>query len=256
MFATAGDYDDEESTVAPPRVWPDVLTPESPRAIIVESSLVHNLLPLIIHFAAVLGPSWGIMLFILKENWIEPQSPAFQRLKASGHIEVRFLPAGTSLADSKSVSTFLTSSWIWEQVLQAHRVLLFQTDSIICSKSETAVEDYFEYDFVGAPISPVYGQGYNGGLSIRNPRLFWHIVQETDFATSAQQFEDQFFYNELQKRGAALPDQMVAKTFAVETIYYETPLGYHQPQRWQPAHLESIVDWCPEVTMLIGRRAH
>ena len=44
-------------------------------------------------------------------------------------------------------------------------------------------------------------------------------------------FEDQWFYSRLKERGANLPSE-VARTFAVETIYYERPLGYHQPQRW------------------------
>ncbi|KAF3771326.1 hypothetical protein M406DRAFT_344582 [Cryphonectria parasitica EP155] len=234
---------------------PAYLTKYSPRAVIIESSIIPNLIPLMLHFTTILGPSWGIILFTLQDNWIEPLSPAFQRLKTSGHIEIRFLPADTELSNSHSVSVFLTSPWIWQQVELAKRVLLFQSDSILCAKSEAAVDDYFQYDFLGAPIAPMYGSGYNGGLSIRNPRMFLQIVRETDFATSGHEFEDQFFFAELEKRGAELPDQNVAKTFSVETIYYETPLGYHQPQRWQAAHMESIEDWCPEVKMLIGRRA-
>lgn len=231
------------------------LGPESSRAVIIESVIIPNLIPIMLHFATVLGPSWGMILFTLQDRWIEPLSPAFQRHLASGRIEVRFLPNDAELTSSQAVSRFLTSPWIWEQLARATRVLLFQSDSVLCSKSEAAVEDYFQYDYVGAPIDPVYGQGYNGGLSIRNPRVFLQVVKEVDFASSGHGFEDQFFYQELKKRGAELPTEEVAKTFAVETIYYETPLGYHQPQRWQAERMGSIEEWCPEVKMLIGRRA-
>ncbi|KAJ4423779.1 hypothetical protein N0V82_001517 [Gnomoniopsis sp. IMI 355080] len=254
------DHANGDGLSTPPAKFPTTqtslqLTPESPRAIIIESENIPNLIPIMLHFVSVLGPSWGMTLFTLQDRWIEPLSPAFQRHLASGHIEVRFLPKDSELTSSQAVSRFLTSPWLWEQVSQAKRVLLFQTDSVLCSKSQVAVEDYFQYDFVGAPIDPVYGQGYNGGLSIRNPRLFLQVTREVDYASSGQEFEDQFFYAELKKRGAEMPQEEVAKTFAVETIYYETPLGYHQPQRWQAEKMSDIAQWCPEVSMLIGRRA-
>lgn len=231
------------------------LAPDGPRAVIIESAMIPNLVPLTLHFATVLGPAWGLVLFTLADGWVEPRSPAFQRHLASGHIEVRFLPPATALTSSQAVSRFLTAPWLWEQLAGARRVLLFQSDSVLCAKSEAAVDDYFEYDYVGAPIAPMYGQGYNGGLSLRNPAAFLNVTREVDFAASGHEFEDQFFYQELKRRGAAMPAVEVAKTFAVETIYYETPLGYHQPQRWQAQRMGEIEQWCPEVKMLIGRRA-
>lgn len=231
------------------------LSPEAPRAVIIETSIIATLVPIILHFSSVLGPAWGITLFTLEATWIEPLSPAFQRALKSGRIEVRFLPKDAELTSSYGVSVFLTRPWIWEQLLSAERILLFQADSILCTKSQQAVEDFFKYDFVGAPIDSKYGQGYNGGLSIRNPRLFLEVVKETDFSTSEDEFEDQFFYKKLKEKNADMPIEEVAKTFSVETIYYETPLGYHQPQRWQASNMEAIETWCPEVKMLIGRRA-
>jgi hypothetical protein len=228
---------------------------DRPKAVIIESRMIPTLIPVMLHFAAVLGPAWGMVLFTLKENWVEPLSAPFQRLQDEGRIEVRFLPEGTNLADSGSVSRFLTSPWMWEQVSSAKRVLLFQTDSILCSRSEEKVEDYFKYDLVGAPIAEQYGQGFNGGLSVRNPRVFLNVTRSVDFASSGHEFEDQYFYAELKKAGAELPTVEAAMAFAVETVYYETPLGYHQPQRWQAAMMPNIEEWCPEVKMLIGRRA-
>lgn len=228
---------------------------DRPQAVIIETDMVSNLIPIMLHFATVLGPTWGMILFTLQDRWIEPLSPAFHRFVEAGRIEVRFLPASTQLSNSEAVSRFLASPWIWEQVQSAKRVLLFQSDSILCSKAEASVEDYFRYDLVGAPIAEQYGQGYNGGLSVRNPRMFLDIAKEGSFAASGHQFEDQFFFGEIKKRGGVLPGVDIAKTFAVETVYYETPLGYHQPQRWQAARMNEIEEWCPEVKMLIGRRA-
>jgi hypothetical protein len=231
-----------------------------PIGLIIESNAqtVPNLIPIMLHFANVLGLHWTIQLFTLEEDWVVPESAAFLRAVEEKRIEVRFLPPKTQLSDSKSVSRFLTQPWIWEQVLSAPRVLMFQLDSILCSRSTATVEDFFEYDFVGAPIDARYGQGYNGGLSLRNPELFLNITRESDFGRSAEEFEDQWFYKEARARGGQgvkLPTPEAAQKFAVETIYYETPLGYHQPERWQHDKLDYIKDWCPEIGMLISRRA-
>lgn len=223
--------------------------------VIIETSVTPNLIPLMLHFLTVLGPSWTIVLFTLESTWRMPASPALRRAIEHKQIEIRFLPADTVLNNSGAVSNFLTGPWLWAQLLSAPRVLLFQTDSVICSNSDITVESFFDYDFLGAPIASAYGQGYNGGLSLRNPKLFLEITQTSDFKTSGDSFEDQWFYKEVKKRGGALPVEDVAKTFSVETIYYERPLGYHQPQRWQKDHMSQIENWCPEVKMLIGRRA-
>lgn len=233
----------------------DGLLETHPRAVIIETEMTPNLIPLMLHFSTVLGPTWTVLLFTLEEHWEEPKSPAWKRAVAAKQFEIRFLPADTQLKDSGSVSRFLTKPWLWQQLEPARRILMFQSDSIICSKATTTVEDFFGYDFVGAPIDGVYGHGYNGGLSLRNPSLFLKITQEASFENSSAEFEDQWFYEEIKARDSQLPDVDVAKTFSVETIYYDKPLGYHQPARWQKDQMDQIEEWCPEVKMLIGRRA-
>ncbi|KAH8649098.1 hypothetical protein BX600DRAFT_474538 [Xylariales sp. PMI_506] len=236
-------------------------TPDGSRvAVIIESNAQNaaNLIPIMLHFANVLGPAWSVVLFTLEQHWEQPASPAFARAVKQGQITIRFLPSKTQLTDSHSVSNFLTQPWLWQQLESAHRILMFQLDSIICSRASVTVEDFFDYDFVGAPIDPKYGHGYNGGLSLRNPKLFLAITTEVDFQKSGQEFEDQWFFTEAQKRveqGVQLPSSEIARSFSVETIYYEKPLGYHQPERWQSAKMNEIKQWCPEVGMLVGRRA-
>ncbi|KAK1762187.1 hypothetical protein QBC33DRAFT_552587 [Phialemonium atrogriseum] len=225
-------------------------------AVIIETNITSRLMPIMLHFANVLGPTWTVVLFTLEENWVMPSSALFLRAAAERRVETRFLPPGTDLSSSPLVSLFLTKPWLWEQVEWADRILLFQLDSIICSSAAVTVDDFARYDFIGAPIDPQYGEGYNGGLSLRNPRLFLQITKEADFETSPFDYEDSWFYAQAKARaGVLLPTEDVAKTFSVETIYTEKPLGYHQPSRWQAHKMAEIEEWCPEVKMLIGRRA-
>ncbi|PKS13382.1 hypothetical protein jhhlp_000153 [Lomentospora prolificans] len=228
-----------------------------PLAVVIETEATPNLIPLMLHFSNVLGPDWSVVLYTLEKSWEMPSSPAFNRAREAGKIDIRFLPPDTTFDSSRAVSLFLTKPWFWEQLQSAHRVLLWQTDSIICSKASQTVEEFFDYDLVGAPIDSKFGQGYNGGLSIRNPKLFLSITQESDFETSGAAFEDQWFFKEAEARkdrGVLLPSEQTAKYFAVETIYYQWPLGYHQPKRWQADKMDEIEEWCPEVKMILSER--
>jgi len=226
-----------------------------PKAVIIETDVFPALIPIMTHFAAVLGSSWGIILYTLEANWVEPTSWQYTRLRQEGRLEVRFLPSNTTMAESRHVSEFLTRPWLWEQLADLQRVLIFQSDSMICSNSAQRMEDWLQWDMVGAPIDPnTPFRGYNGGLSIRNPRAILNITQTVDFAKSDIRDEDRFFFAELEKVGALLPTINEAMPFSVETIYYEKPLGYHQYNRWLSHKAPEIEQWCPEVKLATGRR--
>ena len=230
-------------------------SPRKYAAVVIETKPPPNTIPLMLHFSTVLGPEWQTVLYTMEDTWKTPASTPFRRGLEEGSLAVRYLPPTTDLSTSRQASDFFASPWLWEELIYAKRVLLFQTDSTICANSERKIEDYLKYDLIGAPIDAQYGQGYNGGLSLRNPSLFLNITQEE----TVQGFEDQWFFGQAKARveshGVLLPDVEVAKTFSVETIDFETPLGYHQPHRWQAHNMEKIKEWCPEVGMLIGRRA-
>lgn len=262
-----------------PKPYPDNV------AVMMETDVtrVPNLVPVMLHFANVLGPRWPVVLVTLRSTWIEPASPAFRRLMREQRIRIVFLPEDTTFPDHESVSYFMTRPWLWEQFESAGRVLLFQADSIICSQSAATVDDFAKWDLVGAPIASTYGVGYNGGLSLRNPRVVLDLLRDEERNSfervlrahlarldeiretegdeahddangkvpSWERFEDQWFFVKLKEAGAELPPTEVAKTFAVETVWEEKPLGYHQPFRWLSAgQKKKVLDWCPEAAML------
>jgi hypothetical protein len=209
----------------------------------------------------VLGPTWGVQFFTSLEALPAtaiPHSAPFLRAIADQRIEIKYLPDDVNFGSHADVSLFLTRPWIWEQLAPARHVLLFQGDSIICMNSPHTVDEFLMYDLVGAPIAEGFGQGYNGGLSLRNRTMVLEILEEHDFAHDTNQpgrgldaeFEDQWYYARMKERGAVLPTYEVAKTFAVETIFYEYPLGYHQPDRWQADNMDEIRKWCPEVGLI------
>ncbi|KAH8683141.1 hypothetical protein BGZ60DRAFT_359322, partial [Tricladium varicosporioides] len=234
-------------------------------AVIIETRFRTNLIPLILHFGSVLGPTWPILIYTSAEAVGQfSASSAFGRYLKSGAVEVRILPQTTLFTNSDSVNEFMTQSWLWEDLAPAEHILLFQSDSMLCANAARSVEDYFQYDFVGAPIAAGLGKGYNGGLSLRRRSSTLRILDEWDWETTKKEgdrFEDQWYFNrlvELQDREEAeginpeaegainLPSMEIARTFSVETIDYPHPLGVHQVHRWLKEQMVSLDDWCPE----------
>ncbi|KAI1122854.1 hypothetical protein F5Y10DRAFT_281375 [Nemania abortiva] len=224
-------------------------------AVIVEDRPLGNLIPVILHFHSVLGPEWPVILYT-SEPTSETllRSAPLSRAVAASDIEIRHLPADTVFNSHASVSVFLTSPFLWTDLAPYAKILLFQADSIICSASAARVDDFLDYDLVGAPIDARFGSGFNGGLSAAAdaPRE-WRFEDQWFFARMRELGQDVELAGELGVR-VNLPDQETAERFALETIWVEglRPLGFHQPHRWQKEHMDEIMNYCPEVGMIAG----
>ncbi|KAI0552911.1 hypothetical protein F4679DRAFT_532888 [Xylaria curta] len=244
-------------------------------AVIIEDRPLGNLIPVILHFHSVLGPEWPIILYTSPSTASESlRSAPFSRAISSSEIEIRHLPHETAFNSHASVSAFLASPFLWTDLAPYAKILLFQTDSILCAASPARVDDFLEYDLLGAPIHPRFGTGFNGGLSLRNRELVLRVLERWDFGVDSAaadaprewKYEDQWFFARMKELGengeladelgvkVRLPDQDTASRFAVETIWVEDqmPLGFHQPQRWQGEHMGDIMEYCPEVGMIAG----
>ncbi|KAK5629706.1 hypothetical protein RRF57_005421 [Xylaria bambusicola] len=114
-----------------------------------------------------------------------------------------------NLSSHASVSQFLTSRFLWTDLAPYLKVLVFQTDSILCSASPHHIDEFLPYDLIGAPIHARFGTGFNGGLSLRNRELILRVLDRWDFAVDSAaedaptewKFEDQWFYARMRELG-------------------------------------------------------
>ncbi|KAG0651558.1 hypothetical protein D0Z07_1856 [Hyphodiscus hymeniophilus] len=171
------------------------ITTSSKVAVIVETRGSGNIVPLVLHFSSVLGPSWPIVIYTSSENFGSfSTSAALHRYQIIGRVVVRSLAEGVWFPNWDSVSGFLTTSWLWEDLAPAEHVLLFQSDSVLCSAAVRSVEDFFEYDYIGAPIHPTWGAGFNGGLSLRRRSTILKVLTDWTYMPG-QGPEDQWYYS-------------------------------------------------------------
>lgn len=151
----------------------------------------EDIVPLVLHFPTVLGPDWPVVIYTDAENFgTFSSSAAVSRFQKAGRIVLRPLADGDYFPNWDSVTKFLTNKRLWNDLAPAEHVLLFQSDSVLCSNSVRSVEKFLHWDFIGAPIVPERGIGYNRGLSVKKRLTFLRVFDEW----KGEHPEDQWYY--------------------------------------------------------------
>lgn len=123
----------------------------------------------------------------------------------------------------------MTSEFYWSKLLKYDHVLVFQTDSKIL---RTGIEEFYDWDFIGAPIKNIEFPCMNGGLSLRNPKTMMNILKQTPYHPGLG-FEDIFYCNILKRQLLAkLPTKEKAHLFSVETMYNLDSFGIHAANKY------------------------
>ena len=122
----------------------------------------------------------------------------------------------------------LTSINFWNLYLDYDRVLIFQSDSTILRRG---IEDFFQCDFVGAPWVWQWW-GFNGGFSLRNPRVMKEISEKYPFNVTLGN-EDVYYCNIMyQKKIGKLASRELGFKFAAEGIFKLGSFGSHATGVW------------------------
>lgn len=81
-------------------------------AVMIENRIQKSLIPLILHFASVLGPEWPIIIYTNTESLgMFASSAAFDRYRKTGRIQIRLLPITVLFTNYESINSFLTKPW-------------------------------------------------------------------------------------------------------------------------------------------------
>ncbi len=231
-------------------------------AVISDTQYSLRLVPLILHFHSVLGPDWPLIFYTtpeIRDQHLTNNSAVWQKAVREGRIQVRIIPDEFDLTQREGVNLYLSRPWFWEQLAPAQHVLIFQTDAMICGNSHRTVEDFFQWDFIGAPLhgSEKY---LNGGLSLRNRTMILDILGEganweEDVKSGAWDMggEDIWFSRRMTDRGGQLPDAKAAVEFSCEHQWHvdrqKEPMGYHKVHKYASSSIEEISKWCPEIAL-------
>jgi hypothetical protein len=163
----------------------------------------------------------------------------------------KFLPKDTQfIADTvnpikseRDYNYYITDPKFWAALLEFDRVLIFQHDSGLLREG---IEEFYQFDYVGAPwVFQLHGG--NGGLSLRNPRIMYHICQQFPYkGMSVHGNEDVYFCNKMKEANGCnglLAPREVCSQFSVESIYKLGTFGYHAIDKWlTPTQCNNILN--------------
>jgi hypothetical protein len=127
----------------------------------------------------------------------------------------------------RDLNAVMTTSAFWETFAPADRVLIFQHDSGILRRG---IEEFYEWDYIGAPFGPAYPFVGNGGFSLRNPVAMAHICRELHYSPYLP--EDTFFPIGCEMLGYRLATVEAAMQFSCEIHPLMGTLGYHAIDRY------------------------
>jgi hypothetical protein len=126
--------------------------------------------------------------------------------------------------------------------------LVFQTDSMIFKKNSHLINEFLNYDYVGAPwpYQPKNGQHVgNGGLSLRKKTKMLEIMEkETETF-----FPEDVFFSCTNKVDLYKPTIEEAKRFSIENIFSEVSFGTHQG--WLLSGNPRLYEIYPEIQDLL-----
>ncbi|ORY87700.1 hypothetical protein BCR37DRAFT_390230 [Protomyces lactucae-debilis] len=211
----------------------------------------------VMHFIRTLDDDWPFVIYHSNHNEQMLRSNAeLQPHIQSGKVQLHLLK--TIFSSGHSVSQFLTHTPFWDALAPADHILIYQIDSTLCASSPHKIEDFFKYDYVGAPLdfSDDIEMPFNGGFSLRNRTAMIHVINhERPFEHPDNKivWEDRW-YSSVMARSSypyRLPRGSVAATFAVEIRFYPRPAGIHRPKasltRFSGEDsLEKLLRNCPE----------
>ena len=100
--------------------------------------------------------------------------------------------------------------------------LIFQTDTIICKENKKLINNFLQYDYVGAPWKD-HRIG-NGGLSLRRKSK---MIEKIRLCKYNNQNEDLFFANSC--HNIKKPVFEDSKYFSIENVINEKSFGVHKP---------------------------
>ncbi|CAN8096556.1 unnamed protein product [Discula destructiva] len=187
-------------------------------ALLIENRANPILAPLMLHFMSVVPPDWRFRFMGSVES-VEHlnRSVAIRNQVTAGKLDLTYIPSNMSVASQEEISRFLTNLWLYETVLApAEWLLIFQTDSILCANSRRNLNDFLEYDWIGAPWNPGARFGGNGGLSIRRVSAILDVLR-SQLRADWSEAEDVWLAERLGHRpNARMANATVALTFSGE----------------------------------------
>jgi hypothetical protein len=195
-------------------------------AIIVEPRKHNALLFVLNNFLENLSDEWNIIIFHGNLN-IDFLNIIINNNLVKYRSRISLVNLGVDNLTISDYNDLFIKNVDFYSHIPTETFLVFQTDTMIFNKNSHIINEFLNYDYVGAPWphQPKNGQHVgNGGLSLRKKSKMLEIMEKE---TETYLPEDVFF-SCTDKVELYKPTIDEAKRFAIENIFSEISFGCHK----------------------------
>ncbi len=219
--------------------------------VIVESRKHPSLEYIVNHFSRRLDVVIQLFHSTVNESFIKNTS--ISALIEQGRVVLTSLRFET--LSPVQYNALLLSKVFWNAVIGRQKILVFQTDSILCSKSEHALEDFLDFDYIGSrwprerPINMVIDGG-NGGLSLRD----WGKSMECLNRFPAKLWpggEDGYFAFHIDLIADRVGRPKDCAKFSTQSEFLVCSFGAHKISELGENSLKKFLEYCPEARKIL-----
>jgi len=169
---------------------------------------------------------------------------------------------------SYEYSDLFKTTKFWEDCL-GENILIFQTDSILCSKSKFKIDDFLDFHYIGSAWSISFGEnthGGNGGLSFRKASSMIECINKYPPVPTSNHppfdinkfnphsGEDIYFIQALKLLNKKIGSRTDCLKFGVQHFFTYNSFGAHKFYDYLKGdEYNRFIEYCPEGKVIIPK---
>lgn len=164
-------------------------------------------------------------------------------------------PLNLDVLSAPLYNALFLSLEFWNGVIGKNKILVFQTDAILCKKSDFEVSDFIDFDYIGSawnrsrPVGMI-ANGGNGGLSIRDWSKTVEVLNRFP-AINWPAGEDGYFAFHIELIGAKVANLQQSRKFGTQIEFVENSFGGHKVSDLSAKDLQKFLTYCPEAKVTL-----
>jgi hypothetical protein len=219
--------------------------------VIVETRLHKDLALVVENFIENTGLK--VQLFHGTDNLDFILSSKIKKLIDNSMVELTLLPC-SSLTENFYNSLFLNVDF-WKKIKGRGKILIFQTDSLVCSDSDFNLSDFMCYDYIGPKwhdrLRPngVVLDGGVGGFSLRDYDKSVDCLKRFP-EDNWEGGEDNYFAFHVELIGGKVGNKENCSKFCTQNDFIHRSVGAHQLTNLNELDKKNFLQYCPESKIL------
>jgi len=156
---------------------------------------------------------------------------------------------------SNLYNALFLSKEFWNNLISKNKILVFQTDAIICSHSNYSINDFISFDYIGSkwprnrPVGLIMDGG-NGGLSLRDWKKSYDCLNRfpSKYWVGG---EDGYFAFHIDLIGGKVARNNECAKFSTQEEFLFKSWGAHQVSCLNKKEQLNFIEYCEEAKFLI-----